>query len=373
MSLGFSRVLIELKKHLELKGHHVDLVGTQELCIPRDLNKNNDYAKHQAICEAHKKFLLENADKYDIVDYDHEFLPYDRKTFTNRSIFVSRTVLLVQHLHEIKIPQGNMFTIFLKKLITFNKRQHFIDFRIHLSNKTLENADFINVPNHHDKDLLIKKGLSKEKIVVIPYGASKERVDQFSITTSTAPNNPIVAFVGTFDYRKGGPTNMPAIFKKIKTQIPNVKFKLLGCKGMFTSVKQILKYFPKDLHSSIEIQMTFVRDDLPRLLSDCSLGIFPSYIEGFPFGILEMQLAHLPVVAFNAPGAPMMIKDDLLVERGCSLAMANKIIKLLSNKDELQKMRQEARLSATSFTWESVTELMIKEYNCFFDKFSKRL
>ena len=38
-----------------------------------------------------------------------------------------------------------------------------------------------------------------------------------------------------------------------------------------------------------------------------SAGAFPSHCEGFPFGVLEMLAAGLPVVAYRAPGAPMMI------------------------------------------------------------------
>ena len=74
-----------------------------------------------------------------------------------------------------------------------------------------------------------------------------------------------------------------------------------------------MNYFPKKLRGYIEVIPQFHPDELPILLSSCSLGIFPSYLEGFAFGVLEMLAAALPVIAYDTPGAPMMVPEQYLV------------------------------------------------------------
>ena len=52
---------------------------------------------------------------------------------------------------------------------------------------------------------------------------------------------------------------------------------------------------------------------------DCTVGAFPSYVEGFGLAVLEQLAAGLPTVAYNLPGPRDILKStlpDLLVPCG---------------------------------------------------------
>ena len=188
--LGISRVLIDLKNELELAGHLVDLVGPLEIGL-----NNLDFAtlefRSQYTTQL-KNYLIKNADQYDVVDYDHEFLPFNRDLFSKKPLFVARTVLLVQHIESIhpKKPWS-----LRSKIGQWLRKKHF-KIRLQQSWSTLINADLINVPNAHDKKKLVSLGINSEKICVIPFGLSKERVGHFSKTSAQAPSENKICFLG---------------------------------------------------------------------------------------------------------------------------------------------------------------------------------
>jgi glycosyltransferase involved in cell wall biosynthesis len=164
---------------------------------------------------------------------------------------------------------------------------------------------------------------------------------------------PIVAFVGTFDNRKGG-HDLPGIFREVSRQVPDVRFRLLGTAGLYQSAEQVSAFFPKALRSRLEVTPKFQADELPSLLAGASVGVFPSYIEGFGLGVLEMLAASVPVVAYRTPGPPEMLKEEFLVDRGDVPAMAARVVSLLRNREELSRARQWAGVRSRDFAWSRV-------------------
>ncbi len=353
--LGISRVLIDLKNELESSGHEVDLVGPLEIGM-----KNTNFAslefRSQYTAQL-KDYLIKNADQYDVVDYDHEFLPFDRNIFSKKPLFVARTVLLIQHIQSIHPKKPWSFRSIIGKWL---RKKHF-NIRLKDSWITLCQADLINVPNTYDKELLVSLGINSEKICVIPFGLSKERVAHFAKTNSVLPRESKICFLGSFDYRKGA-AHFGSIFREVRINHPKTKLLLLGCGGLFSNREMVLKFFDKKDHDSIETVFKFEREKVGEYLKDCSLGLYPSYMEGFPFGILEMLLAYLPVVAFDAPGASMMLPPENLVPVADELSMASWINDLLSDQTKLAVKRSEAHDKASTFTWKLVAQMTVESY-----------
>ncbi len=142
--------------------------------------------------------------------------------------------------------------------------------------------------------------------------------------------------------------------------MPHCRFRLLGAN--YRDANEVLRYFPPKFRANLEIQSRFEPEQLPELLSDCSLGIFPSYLESFGFGVLEMLAASLPVIAYDAPGPPMMLPREYLVPRGDVQAMSSKVVALLSSPDEIAAARAWARRRAREFTWERSARLTSQVY-----------
>ena len=141
--------------------------------------------------------------------------------------------------------------------------------------------------------------------------------------------------------------------------VPGVTFRLLGTRK---SEADVLGCFPRALRGCIEVIPHYSADELPELLASCSAGVFPSYVEGFGLGVLEMLAASIPVIAYNAPGPPMMLPPDSLVNCGDVTALTNKVIELLRDGDALSTARTWARQRSEDFCWERIAQQTSKIY-----------
>ena len=79
-------------------------------------------------------------------------------------------------------------------------------------------------------------------------------------------------------------------------------------------------------------------------------------MEGFPFGVLEMLASALPVIAYDAPGPPMMLPSEWLVPRGDWQALSAKAARLLQEGAELVKKRRQAQHASQRFSWQNAAE-----------------
>jgi len=348
-SLGAAKVIVELAEEMRMLEWDCDLICPADIAAPGDPTPQQNFAVNL------RSYLKKNGGNYDVVDYDHEYLPYARTEFCSTTLFVARSVLLAQHLDQISIPTGKSFKAQVGSIIKANARRKQQQQRILVAQATVENADLVNVSNDDDKAELVRRGISEDKIKVLPYGISRSRRLLFDEISSDVPQEPIVAFVGTFDYRKGA-REFPEIVSCVVTAVPGVRFKLLGTKGMFQTEPEVRSHFPQRLQKHLEVTPAYKPEYLPNLLATCSIGLFPSHMEGFGFGVLEMLAASIPVVAYDAPGPPMMLPVDYLVPKGESNAMAHKVIELLRDRNELTKARIWAKQRSQQFDWRAIAQ-----------------
>jgi glycosyltransferase involved in cell wall biosynthesis len=349
---------MELAEQLDRLGWQCRLASDVEICpdirrLGTGIRPAREFSRSLAM------FLDRNAKDFDVVDYNHTVLPTPRSRFSPSTLFVARVPLLLHHLESIPIPRVLGVRPVLGLLVKGPYRRLELRLAVMRANRTLESADLINVSNDHDRAALEAKGFDPGKIVVLPLGLTQARMAQFASSPPSAPIRPRVAFVGTFDLRKGA-HDFPEIIGAVARAVPECRFRLLGVR---ISEGRVLGHFPRKLRSRLEIYPSFEPDDLPRLLRDCSLGMFPSYIEGFGFGVLEMLTASLPVIAYDAPGPPVMLPPEYLVPRGAAQEMAARIVGLLGNADQLAAARLWARKRALDFTWEHAAQVTSTAYS----------
>ena len=350
-SLGAAKVVLELAEEMRDLGWECRILSQQDLAAGSGLGA----------CESLRCYLKTYGAEYDVVDYDHEFLPYPRVEFSRQTLFVARSVLLAHHLETIPLPLGPTLQAKASALLKGKARQQERSQRVCRAQTTLEQADLINVSNDDDRAELIKRGISANKILVLPYGISRARRALFDEVSSLPPQQPTVAFVGTFDYRKGA-REFPKILEAVAQAVPEVRFRLLGVQGLYRSTADILRSFPRGLHKHLDITLTYAPEDLPSLLAPCSVGLFPSYMEGFPFGVLEMLAASLPVIAYDAPGPPMLLPPEQLVKRGDWQGLSGKIVCLLQEETHLAAKRTEAKRQSQQFDWKTIAERTHQAY-----------
>lgn len=355
--LGGPKVILELVQAMEKEGWVCDLLGRDDICKVEDyLNVSVDIYSRKL-----SEHLRKCADQYDVVDYDHHCLPYPRTLFADRTLFAARSVLLAHHFEVISIPKGGGWKPKVRTLLVGKKEGAERRHRTNNARTTIEQADVVNVSNYHDKEELIKNGVASEKIIVIPYGISQDRRLLFDTVSNEVPAKPVVAFVGTFDYRKGA-REFPSLVQSIVKSVPEARFRLIGTAGLFQTEAEVLAHFPYRLRHKMEIIPRYLPEELPSLLALCSVGIFPSYVEGMPFGVLEMLAASVPVIAYDAPGAPMMLTAEYLVGCGDVKAMSAKVVMLLNSATRLHNAREWAQKQSQKFSWQNAAEMTSEIY-----------
>jgi glycosyltransferase involved in cell wall biosynthesis len=346
-TLGASKVYIEAAEAFRRVRWEADLVGPEEVAGRPVADLVADQPAYL------REYLRGRAAGYDVVEYEHHALPFPRAEFPAGPLFVARSVLLAHPHAEVRFPpvptlRGRLGWLLRGRREAARWRQV-----VRQADDTLRGADLINVSNTRDAALLRRHGHPEGKIVVRPFGLFPTRLAAFEPDPDAVPDPPAVAFVGTFDPRKGM-AEFPRIVAGIVGTFPAATFRLIGTAGLVPTADGVLRFFPRAVRPNVRVVPWFDPAELPGLLAGCSLGVFPSHLEGFPFGVLEMLAAGLPVVAYNVPGPPMMLPAEYLVPRGDGAALARTAVELLRDPGRLRAARQWARARAAEFDWERV-------------------
>lgn len=359
---GFTKNRIELAESLQKFGWETVLVDKKMLGIPSGEKYNA--TKHGL---ALKEYLINN-NQFDVVLYEYDTLPFDRNIFNKNTLFVARPAILDYHFEQIKFRyniKAKLSQFYRYFVNSLNGKKKNIKILLKKIDYCLSQSDLIQVQNKKDRDLLISHGFASNKILVVPNGISADRILKFAENSENFNKPFTIAFVGTFDFRKGA-MDFPFFFKILKKRFPWIKLKLLGT---VYATDQVLNFFPKKHHSSIKVIPKFMSEELPGLLMDCKLGIFPSYLESFGFGALEMMCAGLPVVAYDSPGPSDFVLPELLVPVGDFKALSEKVIELLENPKLLEQKSAKVReVVVGNYCWDDIAKEVDEKYRFYSKK-----
>lgn len=350
--MGAPKVLIEVAAELRKLGWEIDLVDQDGMKSP-----DPSLPYEQKL----KRYLRENGHLYDVVEYDHEYLPYARKEFPQHPLFVARSVLLALHYRRVKIPRIRRKRDLVLNLVRSKRPPIISDDRYDRCLRTLKQADFLNLSTTKDLPVLAEEGIDAKKAVVLPYGLSEDLTAAYEALPLDPPADPVIAFIGSFDERKGG-ADLPKIFARVQKRLPAARMKLLGTAGLFQTAKQVRDLFPGYLARRLEVHPKYETKDLPDLLKDCSVGVFPSYLEGFGFAVLEMLAAGLPVAAYDVPGPCDIVTAENLRAPGDWEGLAARVTELLKEPDKLAEERKKARERSRLFRWSRIAADTDKAY-----------
>lgn len=330
-----------------------------------DLKVPQDQLEYLAYLAA---WLANNAKSYDVIDYPIETPAWETESSSTASHYsVARCVLLPHHELEAPIPrQRHKIPPRIKRvarnILRIGDRRDRTQEILGNIDANLRTADLINVANSKDRECLLKLGVEAERILVLPYGLTdinRKALEYTSDNHQISSEPKRLVFVGTFDPRKGC-YDLPIIFEKLKRRSPNLLLRMLGTAGLFQSEEQVSKHFPRALRKSLEIIPRFENSDLPRLLSGCDVGVFPSYHEGFGISIIEQLAAGIPVVAYNSPGPCDILPGEWLAPRGNVLEMIE-ILQIVFDEFDLNARAKAVGLSR-SYRWRAIARETVDAY-----------
>jgi len=308
-----------------------------------------------------RDFLRRSAADYDVVEYDHAYLPYPRSDFPRGPLLVARCMLLHHHFLTTPLPPVPGLRSWLRRPFTARRWHRWLERKVAQTDATVRHADLTVVSNDRDAAALVRNGADADRIAVLPLGLTSERRRQFAAVPDVVPDRPVVGFVGTFDPRKGM-CEFPALVDRVVCRNPEVTFRLLGTAGMVPDADGVRHYFPRRLWPRLEIYPSYDPNELPGLLAGVSVGVFPSRVESFGYGVLEMLAAAVPVIAYDAPGPHVMLPPEYLVPVGAVRELADRTAALLVDPIQLLAARRAARERSRGFAWEDIVRRTAERY-----------
>jgi glycosyltransferase involved in cell wall biosynthesis len=193
------------------------------------------------------------------------------------------------------------------------------------------------------KKTLAENGIPPEKIVVNPYGVN---LKLFHPPTEPRQRGPIRFLLSSESARKGVPLLIKS-WQSLKLQ--NSELWLVG--PISPSQRSLIPDSP-----TIKIKGKYPLEELPALIRQCDVMVFPSYCEGFALVLLEALASGLPIITTEATAGPDLIepnKEGFLIPSGNLDALSDSIKFFADDPTRVEAMSRAARLCAERFSWDS--------------------
>ena len=230
-----------------------------------------------------------------------------------------------------------------------------------INGKTLRSGTKILVSNNDTKKIIIDEyDVKSENISIIPNGVD---LSLFDIISDRNPKK--IVFAGAMYYHRGLDILLEAIPSVIK-EIPNAKFVLLGSGAEMNKLKKIVS--DNNLENSVEFKGWIKREEIPKNISDASIGIGPLRLtdvtsRALPIKVLEYMAVSLPIIAQKGTLPTDVLenkKNGYFIENSNDLA--EKIILLLNQPKKVESMGNQSLKMVQKFDWENVVKSIINEY-----------
>ncbi|WP_372753015.1 glycosyltransferase family 4 protein [Mariniflexile sp.] len=367
-TLGMSKVHFDLKIAFENMGHRVDVLAFEDL-YPKGQSAISKITSPLFTVKIFNR-LKDIAKDYDVIDANFDCIPYPKASFHFKGLLVYRSHGLqpLYRKFEKKDPFNTVLTEFAKgKKIKFKTRLGNIyrslqkkpgDKELYDS---IKYADLVHCLNAEEHTFLLHKGISAEKMFVLPNGISDEFILKAGESATNTKAN-VISFVASWTIRKGI-TDLNAIVNQVKSAAPIEELKLLG--GV-EDPQKVASFFQTENRTLLHIIPRYKAMELPQLLNNTKVGMFPSYIEGFGLAIVEQLACGIPVVAYKVPGPKDILSDldpTLLIAPGDKEKFSEKVIEILNMPDDAyQELSKKCKQRAKDFLMSRIASEFISLY-----------
>ena len=241
--------------------------------------------------------------------------------------------------------------------------------------RSLKRCDRIIANSAFTATLAEAKGVSADRISVIPPGVEPERFSAASDEAATKKffgleGRRVILFVGRLARRKGVKEFIHGSLPGIVAAVPQACFVIVGANpteslahrdDLVTEIAAAASQLGLERH--VMLLGPLSDEDVVKLYQACDLVVLPALatpddVEGFGIVLLEAAAAGKPVVATRAGGIPDAVEDGkggVLVEPGDYYALTQATVELLNDEQKRLSMGAHARQQLSEhFTWEKI-------------------
>ncbi len=366
--LGLSRCNVDLAEEFRALGHQVDKFDLRD-AFPRR-TRLGAFFEDALFPRRAVEFVRRHGHEYDVIQAEQGNLPVARGALGYDGVLVSRSHGLAhfyaEWLRERKRrdwrrsePRGSVAGGALRWMAG---RLHG---GVEAVNRSFDAADSIVLLNRDELRFAADRLELGRKAVVLPNGLSEECFAALA-AEARSPRARLreqhVVFVGHLSERKGL-EDFPALVREVRERIPGARFSLLGT-GL--PADRVHRLFAEQDRPDIRAVERFAPEGLPGLLADATAGVLPSYIEGFPLGVLEQLAAGIPTVAYDVPGSRELLGPlgtELLTPAGDPAALAAQVVRVLSLPEaEYAALVERSRALAAGFRWRDIARDTLAVY-----------
>ena len=361
--LGAARIFMELLQAWEAAGHEVSHYCLDDAFPPVASSSPPLSAWRRLRFPGRAAaFVRNNVARFDVVDCLVGALPVAKHRLNFTGLLVARSIgshRLYRNFEEMarqRWPDQPRGKLSGRMFYTFFQQQLFRN-----SEKALQYCNLVNLPNEYELECLS----SKKPAIVQPYGLTEEwrrTLVEAAASPETRLLRQEVSFIGMWSTRKGA-RDWGEIIRRVRAFVPEAQFKFLGT---LTDNERVLRDLDVPACDYIEIVPEYQPDELAKLLSDSTVGAFPSYAEGFGLGLLEQLAAGIPTASYNAPGPRSILQrglPDLLVPIGNVEQLSTALIQILSaDLASYGKLVERCKEMAGRFLWSTIARETARLY-----------
>lgn len=151
-------------------------------------------------------------------------------------------------------------------------------------------------------------------------------------------------------------------FALIQQRVPDARLIVAGDGGERRALRLLAARLAPD---KVHFAGAVAPENMPALYDQADIFVNASDIDNQPLSIIEAFASGLPVVTTDAGGIPDMVTDGetgLMVGRGDYEALADRVIRLLSDKELATEIADRAREECRRYSWASVSGKWLRLY-----------
>ena len=228
---------------------------------------------------------------------------------------------------------------------------------------SLRCADCVFMLNQQDAEYVIEElHIQPERVHVVANGIPTDFLNlPLDLTPSLSSATISIAQVGTYISRKGIHYSTPAL-NEILLQHQHVTVSFLG-----TGCSKDLIYadFDPTLRDRIQVVSSYPHDQLPNLLKNHQILLFPSLSEGFPLVLPESMACGLASIVTNIPGPTEIVthgENGIVIPARSTQAISQSLTYLIQDRSELERLRRNAYATAQQYAWSNIAQKRLTKY-----------